>query len=61
MQFNPNITKQATEIIFSRKKIPIHPQHIFSGNSIVEVKDQKHLGLILVPGLTFSKHMKNLV
>ena len=58
MEFNPDITKQATEIIFSCKKIkPNHPQITFNGNIVVEVKDQKHLGLTLTPTLSFGKHI----
>ena len=58
MQFNPDITKQATEIIFSCKKNkPTHPQLIFNGNTVVKVNEQKHLGLTLVPNLSFDKHI----
>ena len=34
-----------------------HPNLIFNGNTVVEVKDQKHLGLTLAPNLSFSKHI----
>ena len=58
MEFNPDITKQATEVIFSCKKNkPSHPQLIFNGNTVTGVKDQKHLGLTLTPNLSFSKHI----
>ena len=58
MEFNPDITKQATEIVFSCKRIkPNHPQLTFNGNAVVKVKDQKHLGLTLAPNLSFSKHI----
>ena len=59
MEFNPDVTKQATEIIFSCKKNkPNHPQLTFNNNTVVEVKDQKHLGLTLAPNLSFSKHIQ---
>ena len=58
MEFNPDPTKQATEVLFSCKKSsPNHPQLIFNGISIAKVKDQKHLGLILDSSLSFEKHI----
>ena len=58
MEFNPDPTKQATEVLFSCKKSsPNHPQLIFNGISVAKVKDQKHLGLILDSSLSFEKHM----
>ena len=57
MEFNPDPTKQATEILFSCKKKSVnHPQLIFNGSAVVQVK-QKHLGLTLEPGLSFEKHI----
>ena len=48
MEFNPDPTKQASEILFSCKKSgPNHPQLIFNGTSVAKVNEQKHLGLIL--------------
>ena len=58
MEFNPDSTKQATEVLFSCKKSsPNHPQLIFNGISVAKVKDQKHLGLILDSSLSFEKHI----
>ena len=58
MEFNPDPTKQATEILFSCKKSkPIHPPLIFNGSVVSKVEDQKHLGLILEPNLSFEKHL----
>ena len=58
MEFNPDPTKQATEVLFSCKKVsPNHPQLIFNGTDVVRVKEQKHLGLILQPGLSFEKRL----
>ena len=58
MEFNTDPTKQATEVLFSCKKSsPNHPQLIFNGTPVARVKDQKHLGLILDPGLSFEKHL----
>ena len=58
MEFNPDPTKQAIEVLFSCKKVsPNHPQLIFNGTDVVKVNEQKHLGLILQPGLSFEKHL----
>ena len=58
MEFNPDPTKQATEVLFSCKKTsPSHPQLIFNGTIVKKVSEQKHLGLILDSGLTFKKHI----
>ena len=58
MEFNPDPTKQATEVLFSCKKSsPNHPQLCFNGAAIINVKEQKHLGLLLKKGLSFEKHL----
>ena len=58
MEFNPDPTKQTTEILFPYKNTrPNHPQLIFNGNAVAKVPDHKHLGLILDPELTFAKHL----
>ena len=58
MEFNPDPTKQATEVLFSCKKSsPNHPQLILDGLAIAKVNDQKHLGLILDSRLSFEKHL----
>ena len=58
MQFNPDPTKQANEIIFSCKRSkPTHPPLSFNGSPVVKVEEQKHLGLILRPNLCFKKHI----
>ena len=46
MEFSPNPTKQASEILFSCKKsCPSHPLLIFNGTAVTNVNEQKHLGL----------------
>ena len=59
MEFNPDPTKQETEVLFSYKKKvgPNHPQLIFNGSVVKKVNEQKHLGLILDSGLSFKKHL----
>ena len=52
IQFNPDITKQAVQVIFSQKRIkPTHPPLYFNENQVVIKKEQKHFGLILDSGL----------
>ena len=58
MEFNPDPSKQATEVLFSCKKNRAnHPRLIFNGSAVVKVNEQKHLRLILQPGLLFDKHL----
>ena len=58
MEFNPDPTKQATEVLFSSKKSsPNHPQLILDGLAIAKVNDRKHLGLILDSRQSFEKHL----
>ena len=58
LEFNPDPLKQATEVLFSCKKTPdVHPDLFFNGIVVAKVKEQKHLGLILKPNLSFSKHI----
>ena len=48
MEYNPDPTKQAIEVLFPCKKSsPNQPQLIFNGIAVAKVNDQKHLGLIL--------------
>ena len=56
LEFNPEPTKQATEILFSCKtSIPCHPQLIFNGSVVAKMNEQKHLGHILNSSLSFEK------
>ena len=62
MQFNPDKTKQAVQVIFSQKKIrPLHTRpQIYFNNTEVTMKDEEtHVGLILDPSLTFHSHIKD--
>ena len=58
MMFNADITKQAQEVIFSRKTVkPFHPQVFFNEVPIERSVSQKDLGLHLDQKLDFSKHI----
>ena len=58
LSFNPDLTKQAVEIVFSNKKIKnrLEPL-VFNGIPVKEVGETKHLGMILDSKLTFENHM----
>ena len=56
MSFNPDRTKQAQEIIFSRKKnATTHLPLFFNNSEIKLISDQKHLELTLDSKLSFSE------
>jgi hypothetical protein len=58
MSFNPDPNKQAAEVIFSKKRIPVIQPAIFFNNSPVSVApSQKHLGLVLDGKLNFDQHL----
>jgi len=58
MEFNPDPTKQATELLFSCKKNKtVHPPLIFNNQIVKKVEYQKHLGLILDSNLSFVDHI----
>ena len=53
LEFNPDPTKQATEVLFSCKTSnPNHPQIMFNGTVVAKMNEQKHLGLILDSSLS---------
>ena len=59
MSFNPDKSKQAQEVIFSRKtQRVIHPPAIFNNMPVVRSSCQKHLGIYLDEKLNFSNHVK---
>ena len=59
MTFNPDRSKQAQEIIFSRKlKEATHPPFHFNNNNVSQVNSYKHLGVILDVKLTLEEHLK---
>ena len=47
MEFNPDPSKQATEVLFSCKKSsPNHPQLVFNGTIVAKVNSHRHQGHI---------------
>ena len=60
MSFNPDINKQAEEVIFSRKlEKSNHPSLTFNGTSITQSEIHKHLGIFLCSKLDFKEHIQN--
>ena len=58
MEFNPDPTKHAKEVLFSYKKSSVsHMQLAFNGMDVENVNNQKHLGLIIDSNLSFEKHI----
>ena len=59
MSFNPDPSKQAAEVTFSRKTNPlVQPDVIFNNSPVNSTHSQKHLGLVLDTKLTFDSHLK---
>ena len=62
MVFNPDITEQAIEVIFSVKKIKSsHPELTFNDIPVSREEHTKHLGVYLDSSLNFSKHIREAV
>ena len=55
MSFNPDINKQAQEVIFSRKlQKSNHPSLTFNGTCVTQSEIQKQLGMFLDSKLGFK-------
>ena len=58
MIFNPDLSKQAQEVIFSRKTKKInHPTTNFNTIPVARTPNQKHLALYLDKKLNFNQHI----
>ena len=57
MIFNPDLSKQAQEVIFSRKTNKISHPTTFNTVPVARTSFQKHLGLHLHEKLNFSHHI----
>ena len=59
MSFNPDPSKQAQEIIFSRKKMKSsHPSVYFNNIPVNSSSVHKHLGMLLDDKLSYEHHLK---
>ena len=55
MSFNPDLNKQAQEVVFSRKlNKSSHPKMFFNNAPVVCASWQKHLGMFLEDSMNFS-------
>ena len=58
MSFNPDISKQAQEVIFSRKAVKAsHPAVFFNDTPVACCSTHKHLGMYLDEKLNFGHHI----
>ena len=58
MSFNPDPSKQAAEIVFSKKRSDIQlPTLRFNNNTLTPTNSHKHLGMILDSKLNFKNHL----
>ena len=62
MSFNPDPSKQAQEVIFSRKlKNVSHPPLVFNNANVSSCKSQKHQGILLDAKSTSEEHYKSIL
>ena len=62
VRFNPDPSKPAQEVIFSRKlKTVPHPSVTFNNNPLSLCPAQKHLGLVLDSKLTFNEYINHIL
>ena len=62
MSFNPEVTKQAQELVFSRKSQKVtHPTVYFNNFPVIQSFSQKHLGIHLDEKLNFIHHIKETI
>ena len=62
MNFNPDRSKQAQEVIFLRKlQKTNHSQVYFHYSSVKQVPSQKHLGMYLDTKFNFQEHLNNVL
>ena len=62
MSFNPDSTKSAHDVVFSRKKDKIHyPPITFNNLPVKCVQSHKHLALTLDSKLNFNEHISSIL
>ena len=62
MLFNPDPSKLAQEVLFSRKReVQIHPTITLNNISVERASYQKHLGIILDEKLNFKQHIDSAI
>ena len=59
MPFSPDVSKQAHEVVFSKKQAKlVHPDPAFNNTPVHQTHCQKHLGVYLDMKLNFKIHIK---
>ena len=62
LYFDPDPSKQAQELIFSRKINKVyHPPLLFNNSTVQQISPQKHLGIHLDEELTFRHHINEMI
>ena len=62
VNFNPDPSKQAQEVILSCKsKSSTHPPLAFNNDNVSQAYSQEHLGIILDFKLSFEEHLSNVL
>ena len=62
MSFNPDPSKQAKEIIFSRKKMKSsHPSVSFNKIPVSSTSLHKHLGMLIDDKLSYKHHLRSVL
>ena len=62
MSFTPDLSKQAQEVIFSKKHLEVyHPNLYFDGSIVQKSSAQKDLGVILDEKLSFNQYLKYVI
>ena len=60
MVFNPDFSRPAQEVLYSRtKKIQVHLTISLNNVRVERVSYQKHLGILLDEKLNFKQHIEN--
>ena len=57
MSFNPDPTKPAEEVIFTKRNLTLYDPVSYSGVDVMQVDYHKHLGFILDSKTSYSKHI----
>ena len=62
ISFNPDPSKQAVEVHFSRKINPLDTPPVYFNNlAVASCKTHKHLGLLLDKRLAFDRHVEEVI
>ena len=61
MLFNADPNKPSQEVIFSKKKVQVHPTINFSNITVERTSYQKHLGILLNEKLNCQQHIDSVI